>query len=428
MSGATLNDAITYILSCRPAPYVWWYSGGLYEGPPAWSENAAAPDPAAVQQGGLFCAAVGNLMRRVVGWEVPYRPSLSSPYREEFDGGTLAWWEYFYGQSEWFDVNRSYPDGTCFLKQYIEGASQGHWATCYQGYIIDSTDATGNGQPGLQWEKTVAESNSWIGYDIAIMPEVWMPVGKVSPPPVQPPSNPESVPFSVALLKKAMPNLSPENAELYFPYLLSALKEFEINTRERLSAFLAQVGHESGDFFYWSEIDGENKRYNPFYGRSPIQLTWLENYRRCGEALGLDLVDKPDLLLLPENGFRASGWFWRYGVEDLNPYADEATWSSFSNITLRINGGDMGEGDRDNRYLVAWNALPPGLTLDTSEAPEVDPQEPPKPPPTESPFKRLARLKQRLDALLTELGDIAQLEKAVDEIEKEFKEIKELLK
>jgi putative chitinase len=41
-----------------------------------------------------------------------------------------------------------------------------------------------------------------------------------------------------------------------------------------------------------------------FYGRGPSQLTWRKNYERFGKRLGIDLVNNPDLALVPENGAR----------------------------------------------------------------------------------------------------------------------------
>jgi Chitinase class I len=50
---------------------------------------------------------------------------------------------------------------------------------------------------------------------------------------------------------------------------------------------------------------GKGKAYgkkNPhtkqtYYGRGLVQLTWYDNYKKAGDALGLDLVNQPDLML-----------------------------------------------------------------------------------------------------------------------------------
>jgi putative chitinase len=68
-----------------------------------------------------------------------------------------------------------------------------------------------------------------------------------------------------------------------------------------------------------SESYLQEKEYYPYFGRGYVQLTWEDNYRNAGAALGLiddrDLVEHPDLALDSLVGARimfrgmAEGWF-----------------------------------------------------------------------------------------------------------------------
>ncbi|XVE67265.1 hypothetical protein DITRI_Ditri08aG0146600 [Diplodiscus trichospermus] len=85
-------------------------------------------------------------------------------------------------------------------------------------------------------------------------------------------------------------------------------------TRKReIAAFLGQTSHETTDGRGgWNPPDGPfawgycfNRPIEAFpcapgqqhYGRGPIQLSWNYNYGQCRRALGLDLLNDPDLLL-----------------------------------------------------------------------------------------------------------------------------------
>lgn len=154
-----------------------------------------------------------------------------------------------------------------------------------------------------------------------------------------------------------MPNLPAAKSEAYLPLLNAAMGEFEINTPLRQASFLAQLAHESGELRYMEEIasgaayegrkdlgnteKGDGVRYK---GRGPIQLTGRSNYRRAGQALGLDLEGEPTLAAKPEVGFRIAGWFWK--THDLNAVADSG---DFRKVTRIINGGYRGMEARE-RY------------------------------------------------------------------------------
>lgn len=167
-------------------------------------------------------------------------------------------------------------------------------------------------------------------------------------------------------LEVIMPQAKQANIERYWEPLNDAMDEFEINNPARQSAFLAQIGHESGQLRYSEEIAsgaayegradlgnteaGDGKRYK---GRGLIQITGRANYSECGAALGLDLIGEPDLLQEPQNACRSAAWFWK--SHGLNQLADGG---NFERITRKINGGLNGQADR----LALWDRAKNQLT------------------------------------------------------------------
>ena len=85
---------------------------------------------------------------------------------------------------------------------------------------------------------------------------------------------------------------------------------------------------------------GDGWRYR---GRGLLQLTGRGNYTRAARALGVDLVEDPELLLLPEFAARSAAWYW--STIDGNALADAGTGEDFEQITIGIEGGlgDVGE-------------------------------------------------------------------------------------
>lgn len=176
-------------------------------------------------------------------------------------------------------------------------------------------------------------------------------------------------------------------AEPWHEPFLAAMTERLIDTPVRIAAFLAQVGHESRNL---SEIresmnysaqrltevwprrfptlqsathyahnqaelanlvysdrmgngsfeSGDGARY---IGRGPIQITGATNYRRCGVALNLPLIERPELLLEPKNGARSAAWYWE--DRGCNACADDV-----AAVTQLVNGGDTGLIDRRARF------------------------------------------------------------------------------
>lgn len=164
-------------------------------------------------------------------------------------------------------------------------------------------------------------------------------------------------------LLQIFPNAG-RQAGVFVPVLNMSMTRWKINTPKRQAAFLAQIGHESGQLQYVRELgsdqylskydtgslaaklgntpaaDGDGQRYR---GRGLIQVTGHDNYLRCSLALFTDerLLHTPDLLEQPEWAAESAAWYW--SVNGLNSLADK---EQFTTITRRINGGLNGLEDR----------------------------------------------------------------------------------
>jgi putative chitinase len=147
-------------------------------------------------------------------------------------------------------------------------------------------------------------------------------------------------------------------AKKYVNWLNEYCARYEINTPLRLAAFLAQIGHESCRLCFSEEIalgdayegrkdlgnihKGDGKKYK---GRGLIQVTGRYNYEAISKDLGIDFVNNPRLLALPEYAVWSACWFW--DKHNLNALADEGR---FRDITRKINGGYNGLEDREKLY------------------------------------------------------------------------------
>lgn len=78
--------------------------------------------------------------------------------------------------------------------------------------------------------------------------------------------------------------------------------------------FTQEVGCENGGCVGY--CDGSNQQYpcaagKTYHGRGPIQLSWNYNYGLAGDALGLPLLNDPDMVALDGAvAFRTGVWFW----------------------------------------------------------------------------------------------------------------------
>ncbi|WP_323158223.1 glycoside hydrolase family 19 protein [Pseudomonas viridiflava] len=180
------------------------------------------------------------------------------------------------------------------------------------------------------------------------------------------------MPITAKQLLQILPNAGAK-VGVFVPALNTAMGKYQIINRERIAAFIAQIGHESGQLRYVRELGGSEylSKYDTgklaerlgntpeadgdgqFYrGRGLIQVTGLANYAECGEALGLDLINHPELLELPEHAAMSAAWYW--STRGLNALADKG---DFLLITRLINGGTNGLADRQALYERALKVL-----------------------------------------------------------------------
>ena len=89
-----------------------------------------------------------------------------------------------------------------------------------------------------------------------------------------------------------------------------------------------------------------------FHGRGLIQLTGRENYENCGNGIGVDLINDPDLLLTPQYAALSAGWFWN--KHGLNLLADA---QEYGTMTRRINGGTTALEERIAKITKALQVL-----------------------------------------------------------------------
>ncbi|ULL07764.1 glycoside hydrolase family 19 protein [Pseudomonas putida] len=169
-------------------------------------------------------------------------------------------------------------------------------------------------------------------------------------------------------------------AGIFLPALNRAMVRWKIDSRVRQAAFLAQVGHESGQLrnlvenlnysaealvktwpsrFTSQTAPGyarqpekiANKVYGgrmgngpepsgdgwQFRGRGLLQVTGRSNYRAAGAGLGLPLEEDPGLLEQAEYAVQSAAWWW--AKHGLNEMADAGRIPDIGSV---INTGQPG--------------------------------------------------------------------------------------
>jgi putative chitinase len=181
--------------------------------------------------------------------------------------------------------------------------------------------------------------------------------------------------------------------------LAQLLPDYEINTPQRIAAFIAQCAHESGGFTalkenlnyraetlrkifpkYFSndeiakqyasmpnkqeaiankvyasrmgngdEASGDGWRY---CGRGLIQLTGKNNYQAFADSIETPVEQVPEYLATFEGAAQSACWFWE--SNNLNKWADTG---DIKELTRRINGGYIGLEDRIKHYEHALHVM-----------------------------------------------------------------------
>lgn len=167
------------------------------------------------------------------------------------------------------------------------------------------------------------------------------------------------------VLKSAMPLSRKQNREKFLPYLNEGMARYQIDTKNRITMFLANLSVESGQLRYVEEIASgrayENRRdlgnlapealkaahaqlttTGKFYkGHGLIQITGYYNHKECGEALGVDAVNNPKILATDKYAALSACWFWAsHGCNEIADIGD------FRRTVRTINGGYNGWSER----------------------------------------------------------------------------------
>jgi putative chitinase len=175
------------------------------------------------------------------------------------------------------------------------------------------------------------------------------------------------------------------------------LPKYEINSKLRVAAFIAQCSHESGQFTvlrenlnyraetlvkvfpkYFPSLAVANKFAKQpekiankvyggrmgngpeatgegfkFCGRGLIQLTGKDNYSKIAKDLGCEVDHLCEYMCTIEGALESACWFWK--THNLNEYADK---KDMLTITKKINGGTNGLKERNENYALALKHLP----------------------------------------------------------------------
>jgi len=159
-------------------------------------------------------------------------------------------------------------------------------------------------------------------------------------------------------IRYVCPHLSRDEARHIADALGPAFARYEITTRRRAAAAVAQLAHESAGFstttefasgsaYEWRRDLGNTRAGDgrKFKGRGYLQITGRGNYGQVSRALKHNFLAFPHDLAKPQWAAQASCWWWH--EHGCNRLADRR---DFEGLTRRINGGLTGYPDRVRLY------------------------------------------------------------------------------
>lgn len=129
----------------------------------------------------------------------------------------------------------------------------------------------------------------------------------------------------------------------------------KITDMQWVAYMLATTYHECQ--MTWQPIEeygkGEGKKYgmadsvtgHVYYGRGYVQLTWADNYKAVGKAIGADLYHHPELALQPDIAYKIMSYGMRRGAftgVGLAKYIHDGA-CDYVNARRVINGMDCAE-------------------------------------------------------------------------------------
>jgi len=203
------------------------------------------------------------------------------------------------------------------------------------------------------------------------------------------------------LTKEQLRELLPRNKFIdnWHEALTQLLPDYEINTPNRIAAFIAQCSHESAEFrvlkenlnYRWTSLRKIFPKYFPtdelaqqyaskpnkqeaianriyanrmgngpeesgdgyrYCGRGLIQLTGKDNYSFFAGSLDITVEEAAEYLQTFEGAAQSACWFWE--TNNINKWADDG---DIKTMTRRINGGYIGLADRIKHYEHALHVL-----------------------------------------------------------------------